>query len=340
MSHGINTSSTSLIVLSLLFTLSILVQACKMSLNKVLLVGANGNLGTVLLEGLVASKSFDISVAKRASSTSTPAYASSTTSVTIPDDMSVEGLVPALKGQDVVIASFPLKDVSQHLRLAEASAKAGVKRFIPADFGSCDAQSEEAKKLLKLYRDKDLVREKCVELAAENPGFSWTSLVCGHFFDFGIRDGLLHFNLDTNEAVILDKGDVPASAATLRRVGEALVAVLKRPDTTKNRLLYVQSFRKTQLEVLASLEKATGATWTREFVDSKAFLEREVNKLSVNFSKHAMEEIVFVLGTLDADWTKRGEAFAMEELGLEDEDLDKVVQEVVDQWKKEKAEQK
>ncbi|RSM10805.1 hypothetical protein CEP52_003352 [Fusarium oligoseptatum] len=296
-----------------------------MSLNKVLLVGANGNLGTVLLEGLVASKSFDISVAKRASSTSTPAYASSTTAVTIPDDMSVEGLVPALKGQDVVIASFPLKDVSQHLRLAEASAKAGVKRFIPADFGSCDAQSEEAKKLLKLYRDKDLVREKCVELAAENPGFSWTSLVCGHFFDFGIRDGLLHFNLDTNEAVILDKGDVPASAATLRRVGEALVAVLKRPETTKNRLLY---------------KKATGATWTREFVDSKAFLEREVNKLSVNFSKHAMEEIVFVLGTLDADWTKRGEAFAMEELGLEDEDLDKVVQEVVDQWKKEKAEQK
>ncbi|KAJ4171121.1 hypothetical protein NW754_007266 [Fusarium falciforme] len=318
MSHGINTSSTFLILLlytfSLLFTLSILVQVSKMSLNKVLLVGANGNLGTVLLEGLVASKSFDISVAKRASSTSTPAYASSTTSVTIPDDITCG--------------------------LAEASAKAGVKRFIPADFGSCDAQSEEAKKLLKLYRDKDLVREKCVELAAENPGFSWTSLVCGHFFDFGIRDGLLHFNLDTNEAVILDKGDVPASAATLRRVAEALVAVLKRPDTTKNRLLYVQSFRKTQLEVLASLEKATGATWTREFVDSKAFLDREVNKLSVNFSKHAMEEIVFVLGTLDADWTKRDEAFAMEELGLEDEDLDKVVQEVVDQWKKEKAEQK
>ncbi|KAF4459872.1 hypothetical protein FALBO_13350 [Fusarium albosuccineum] len=310
-----------------------------MSLKKVLLVGANGNLGTVLLDGLVASKSFDITVAKRASSTSTPAHASSINIITIPDDMSVEGLVPALEGQDVVIASFPLKDVSQHLRLAEASVKAGVKRFIPADFGSCDAQSDEAKRLLKLYRDKDLVREKCVELAKENSGFSWTALVCGHFFDFGIRDGLLHFDLETNSAVILDKGDIPASAATLRRVGEALVAVLKRPDTTKNRLLYVHSFCKTQLEVLASLEKATGATWTKQHVDSKAFLERESNKLALEFSKHAMEEIVFVLGTLDADWTKK-DAFAMKELGLEDEDLDKVVQEVVDQWKKEKQEQK
>ncbi|KAJ4247866.1 hypothetical protein NW762_013076 [Fusarium torreyae] len=311
-----------------------------MSLKKVLLVGANGNLGTVLLEGLVASNSFDISVAKRASSKSTPAHASSVSIVTIPDDLSVDGLIPVLKDQDVVIASFPLQDVNQHLRLAEASAKAGVKRFIPADFGSCDAQSDQAKKLLKLYRDKDLVRAKAIELAGEYSGFSWTSLVCGHFFDFGIRDGLLHTDLETNTATILDKGDVPASASTLHRVAEALVAVLKRPDTTKNRLLYVQSFCKTQLEVVAALEKATGAEWKKEFVDSKAFLEREVNSLSVNFSKHAMEEIVFVLGALDADWPKRGDAFAMKELGLEDEDLDKVIQGVVDQWRKEKEERK
>ncbi|KAF5023179.1 hypothetical protein F66182_4760 [Fusarium sp. NRRL 66182] len=125
-----------------------------MSLKKVLLVGANGTLGTQLLEGLVKADSFDISVARRASSTSTPAHGSI---VTIPDDFSVQGLIPVLSGQDVVIASFPLTDVNQHLRLAEASAKAGVLRFIPADFGSCDAQSDEAKRLLKLYRDKDLV---------------------------------------------------------------------------------------------------------------------------------------------------------------------------------------
>ncbi|KAF4343509.1 hypothetical protein FBEOM_2535 [Fusarium beomiforme] len=308
-----------------------------MSLNKVLLVGANGTLGSVLLEGLVASNAFTVSVAKRASSKSTSAHASSVNIVTIPDDLSIEGLIPILKDQDAVIASFPLTGVvDQHLRLAEASAKAGVKRFIPADFGSCDAQSEQAKKLLKLYRDKDTVRAKAVELAKEYPGFSWTSLVCGHFFDHGIRDGLLHTDLETNTAIILDKGDVPASASTLHRVAEALVAVLKRPDTTKNRLLYVQSFCKTQLEVVAALEKATGTEWKKEFVDSKAFLEREINKLSVGFDFHAMEEIVFVLGALDAEWPKKGDAFAMKELGLEDEDLDQIVQKVVDGWKKEK----
>ncbi|KAJ9427234.1 hypothetical protein QL093DRAFT_2197899 [Fusarium oxysporum] len=286
-----------------------------MSINKVLLVWSPSN-------------SFSVSVAKRASSKSTPAHASSVNIVTIPDDLAIEGLIPILKDQDAVIASFPLTGVvDQHLRLAEASAKAGVKRFIPADFGSCDAQSEQAKKLLKLYRDKDTVRSKAVELAKEYPSFSWTSLVCGHFFDYGILDGLLHTDLETNTAVILDKG-------------RSLVAVLKRPDSTKNRLLYVQSFCKTQLEVVAALEKATGVEWKKEFVDSKAFLEREVNKLAVEYSHHAMEEIVFVLGALDAEWPKRGDAFAMKELGLEDEDLDKVVQKVVDEWKREKEEKK
>lgn len=308
-----------------------------MSLQKVCLVGATGNLGTFLLSELVSSKSFTISVAKRASSKSTTPYDSSVSHITIPDSMSVEDLIPALQGQDVVIASFPLKDVSQHLSLVEASAKAGVKRFVPADFGSCDAGSPEAQRLLKLYRDKDLVRKKCEEIAAVTPDFSWTALVCGHFFDYGIRDGLLHFDLEKSTATILDKGDVPASAATLRRVGEALVAVLKRPDTTRNRLLYIQSFSKTQLEVLASLEKATGKTWTRETVDSKAFIERQERKLAVEYSKETMEEIVFVLGTLDADWTKQ-EGFAMKELGLEDEDLDEVVGRVVEEWKREKGE--
>ncbi|KAK7419459.1 hypothetical protein QQZ08_010829 [Neonectria magnoliae] len=47
-----------------------------MPLKNVCLVGGNGNLGTVFLDGLVASQSFSVSVAKRASSTSSLAHAS------------------------------------------------------------------------------------------------------------------------------------------------------------------------------------------------------------------------------------------------------------------------
>ncbi|KAH7129423.1 hypothetical protein B0J13DRAFT_138016 [Dactylonectria estremocensis] len=300
-----------------------------MALNKVCLVGGNGNLGTVLLDGLVNAGDFTVSVAKRASSKSSPSHASTTTRITIPDDMSVAGLTEALRGQDVVIASFPLADVNQHLRLVEAASLAGVKRFVPADFGSCDAASPNARRLLKLYRDKDLVRQKCEETAAANPSFSWTALVCGHFFDYGVHDGLLHFDLAAKTADILDDGSARASASTLRRVAEATVAALRRPEPTRNRTLYVQSFCVSQPEVLAALERATGGTpWTQRTVDSKAFVEDASRRLEANYTKHAMEEIVFVLGALEADWTKE-EGFAMELLGLEDEDLDQVVAEVV-----------
>ncbi|KAH8670574.1 hypothetical protein BGZ61DRAFT_497717 [Ilyonectria robusta] len=299
-----------------------------MAFTKVCLVGGNGNLGTILLDGLVAAGDFTVTVAKRTSSKSAPAHASSIEQITIPDDMSVAGLADALRGQDVVIASFPLVDVNQHLRLVEAAALAGVKRFVPADFGSCDAASPNARRLLKLYRDKDLVRQKCEEIAAANEAFSWTALVCGHFFDYGVHDGLLHFDLENKTADILDDGSVRASASTLRRVAEGTVAALRRPEPTRNRTLYIQSFCRSQPEVLAALERVTGVTWTRRTIDSKAYIEEASRKLDVEWTKHTMEEIVFVLGALEADWTKE-EGFAMELLGLEDEDLDQVVAEVV-----------
>lgn len=298
-----------------------------MSFKKVCLVGANGTLGSVILDGLVAAGDFDVYILKRKSSASTPAHADALTKIPIADNLPLDDLTEALRNQDVVIAAFPLKDVSQHLRLVEAALRAGVKRVLPADFGSCDAASPQAQRLLKLYRDKDMVREKCEKLAAGNEGFTWTALVCGHFFDYGLRDGLLHFDLKAHTAQILDSGDIKASASTLRRVAEGVVAVLRRPEETSNKTLYIQSFCPTQLEILAALERATGHKWKTQSLDSNAFLEKEKKKLDEG-DHEAVEEIVFVLGTVDADWTTRHN-FAMDLLGLKDESLDDVVAEVL-----------
>ena len=305
-------------------------------IRKVLLVGANGSLGSVILDGLVQARCFDVSVLRRSNSTSsgTPA---GVTSVSVSPELGLDELVAAVSGHDAVIAAFPLKDLGQHLRLVEAASRAGVRRYIPADYGSCDAASPQAQAHLQLYRDKTTVRAKCEELAAQAPSgpFSWTSIICGHFFDYGLRDGLLHFDLDAHKAQILDAGDIKASASTLRRVAESVVAVLQRPDQTRNRAVYVQSFCPTQLEILASLERATGSKWQTQHYDSNAFLERESRRLASG-DQEALEEIVFVLGTVDADWTRR-DGFAMELLGLKEEKLDDVVAAVVAEHAKAKA---
>ena len=182
------------------------------------------------------------------------------------------------------------------------------------------------------------VRERCEELAREfaSQGFSWTALVCGHFFDWGLRENFLHFDLDKREAWLLDGGNLPASTSTLSRVAEAVVAVLRRPEETANKTLFVQSFNPTPRQVLAALEKATGgAKWTVREVESGPFLEEEQKKVDGG-DRHAIEEVVFVLGAMDADWTKKP-GFAMQMLGLKDEDLDQVVKKVVEEREAAKA---
>ncbi|PTB37606.1 uncharacterized protein TrAFT101_005515 [Trichoderma asperellum] len=302
-------------------------------IKKVCLVGANGTLGSVILKGLIQADCFDISVLQRSNSSSSSP--SSIPRILVPPELPVEDVAKALTGQDAVIAAFPLGQGDQHLRLAEAAFQAGVQRFIPADFGSCDASDPEPQKYLPLYRKKTLVREKCEALAVQatqhGSAFSWTTVICGHFFDHGLRDGLLHIDFDTRTAQILDGGATKASTSTLRRIAEATVRVLQRAEQTRNRAVYVQSFNPSQLDVVAALEKAMGEPWHMQHIDSKPYLEDAQKRLKSEEPQavlDAIEDIVFVLGALDADWTKR-DGFAMDLLGLEDENLEDVVQEVV-----------
>lgn len=304
------------------------------------MVGANGTVGSVILKELVQAGCFDVSILRRSNSSSpSPAGVKE---IPISPDLGLEELTKAISGQDAVVAAFPLKDASEHMRLVEAAYRSGVRRYIPADYGSCDAGSAQAQHHLKLYRDKTAVRVKCEELAelaaqdatGANP-FTWTSIICGHFFDFGLRSGLLHFDISAEKAQILDNGDIKASASTLRRVGESVVRVLQRHEVTRNRAVYVQSFCPTQLEILASLERATGTKWHTQHFDSNAYLERESKKLAEG-DHEAVEEIVFVLGTVDADWTRK-DGYAMDLLGLEDENMDKVIADVVAAHKKDQA---
>lgn len=304
-----------------------------MTIKKVTLVGANGTLGCKILDALRAEHSFCLSVLRRKSSSSLSTSPGQDINgrnievLLVGDDMSTDELAKVLRGQDAVIASFPLRDVGEHLRLVEACALAGVRRFIPADFGSCDAESARAQELLKLYRDKSSVRHRAEELAREYEGFSWTTLTCGHFFDWGLKETFLHFDIPKKKADLLDAGNDKASYSTLGRIAEAVVRVLLMEEKTRNRALFVQSFSVTQREVLAVLEKTTGGKWKIEELESGAFIEEQKGWVKSG-NKFAVEELVWALGTVDADWRGR-EGFAMELLTLEDEDLEGVVARVV-----------
>ncbi|MCJ1379236.1 hypothetical protein MMC17_002336 [Xylographa soralifera] len=297
-----------------------------MAIRNVALLGANGTLGPSILHALLVANVFVVTVLSRATSNST--YPDSIHVTTISDDLPNEELVRILRGQDALVIAFAGSNSDLQIRLADAAAQAGVKRLIPADFGSCDSSSPRALDLVPLYRAKQKVRQHLQQLASSS-NLSWTSLVCGHFFDYGLKCGLLQFDVKECKARIFDGGDIRWSTTTLDTIGTAVVRILQKEDETKNRMLYIESFCTTQNEVLRLLENITGQKWQIEHITSEEY----INEVKKEHGGHldnaeATEDLVSVVGIVDANWEGKDD-FANSLLGLEDEDLDQVIRKTI-----------
>ncbi|RMZ66104.1 family transcriptional regulator [Pyrenophora seminiperda CCB06] len=301
-----------------------------MAITSVALIGGTGTLGAPVLKALKASE-FDIFVLNR--HTSKSVYPK-TKVITVPDDLNVDGIAKALRENniDALVITIAGSHVESQKKLIDAAFKAGVKRVMPADFGSCDSADEKTNDILPLMKGKKVVRDYLVSLQDQQREagmgkFTWTSLITGHFFDWGMTCGLLKFDVKARKAYILDGGNIKFSATNLDYIGNAVVRVLEKDDETANKLLYVHGLHVTQLEVLAALEKATGDRFERIDQNSKEELDAARPKMLAGDGE-AREEVVAVWGVVAADW-KDKEGFANQMLGLQEEHLDEVVRRVV-----------
>nr|XP_023908591.1 uncharacterized protein LOC112020264 [Quercus suber]POF15520.1 hypothetical protein CFP56_48715 [Quercus suber] len=299
-------------------------------IQTVALLGADSKLGPAILAALL-SADFKVTVLKRESSTSPSHYPASVAVLRVPDTLDTETLIPLLTGQDAVVVSIKGTQTEVQKRVAAAALGAGVQRFIPADFGSCDSASPRTGQLVPLYLRKREMREYLSELAAAHPdrAFSWTSLVTGHFFDWKLS--FIHLYPREARADVLDAGETRFSLSTLAQIGRATAAVLVNADATRNKMLYVHSFLVSQRQVITAFEQATRQTWAVKTIDAREFEQRERARMThddAEVQAEATEELVWLLGTEDADWTTK-ENFAMRSLGLEEEDLQEQVERVV-----------
>ena len=287
-------------------------------------------MGKPVLEALQKSE-FNVWVINR--QTSKSVYPR-TQILTVPDDLDVDAIAKEFQEKqiDALVIAIAESQVEQQRKLIDAAFKSGVKRVMPADFGSCDSADDKTNEILPLMKGKKGIRDYLVELEKRerdgNRGkLTWTSLINAHFFDWGLGNGLLKFDVRGRKAYLLDGGNIKFSASTLPFIGSAVVKVLEKPQETENKLLYIHSLHVTQEEVLAALEKATGDKFERIEENSEEELKKCRPKM-LDGDHDAREEVVAIWGVVAADWKKR-EAFANELLGLEEEDLDEVVQRVV-----------
>ncbi|MCJ1485900.1 hypothetical protein MMC06_006075 [Schaereria dolodes] len=226
-----------------------------MSIKNVIVIGAGGNLGPAILNALDKDPQFTVSVLSRKTSKST--FPSHIKVHQIDDSYPEDQLLSAFKGQDAIVSTINAA-TNQHV-IIEAAVKAGVKRYIPSEFGG-DTTNAKVVEVVPVFKGKLAVVDSLKK--QESNGLSWTALVTGPFFDWGIKVKFLGFNLAEKTATIFDSGNHQWPATTLPTIGLAICGILKKPEETANKYLFVDSFVTSQNEVLAALEKSTGQKWT------------------------------------------------------------------------------
>ncbi|KAH7389730.1 hypothetical protein DE146DRAFT_665084 [Phaeosphaeria sp. MPI-PUGE-AT-0046c] len=300
-----------------------------MSITNVALIGGTGTLGAPVLKALKGSE-FNVFVLNR--QTSKSVYPR-TQVITVPDDLNVDDVAQALREKDIdaLIITIAGSHVESQKKLIDAAFKGGVKRVMPAEFGSCDSADDKTNEILPLMKGKKDVRDYLTQVQEKDrqgaDRLTWTSLVTGHFFDYGLTCGLLKFDVKGRKAYILDGGNIKFSGSNLDFIGKAVVKILDKPKETANKLLYVHSNYVTQLELLEVLEKATGDKFERINQSSEEELS-VVRPKMLNGDGEAREEVVAVWGVVASDW-KDKETFANTLLGLEEDDLEETIQRVV-----------
>lgn len=302
-----------------------------MDITNVALIGGTGTLGAPVLKALQASE-FNLSVLNR--QTSKSVYPGDRV-ITIPDDLDIDTVANALKQNeiDALIITIAGSHVESQKKLLAAAFKGGVKRVMPAEFGSCDSADDKTNEILPLMKGKKDVRDYLSSLANQTrndaTNLTWTSLVTGHFFDYGLTCGLLKFDVKGRKAYILDGGDIKFSASNLDFIAKAIIRILERPEESANKLLYVHSNHVTQLELLAVLEKATGEKFERIEQSSTKELAMTTPRM-LDGDEEARDEVVAVWGVVASDW-KNKHGFANTLLGLEEDDLEETVARVIAQ---------
>lgn len=274
-------------------------------IKNVAIIGAGGNLGKAVLPAFLEKTNVKITVVSRPESKSTFPSSVNVVRASVDDPASFE---KAFQGQDAVLCLIATSEIPKEGLIVEAAAKAGVKWFVPSEFGH-DTTDPKVVKQLPIFSGKDAVVEK---LRSHESTMGWTGIVTGLFLDWGLVTGFLGYDCKNHAATIWDDGNHEFNVTNITDIAEALVTLLtneKAREKAKNKTVWISSVRTNQNEILATVEKVTGTKWTVKNVDGKTAVEEGREKMAKGEQMGAfavIQSIAFVNGGW-RDWNDRAE---------------------------------
>ncbi|PRP73512.1 hypothetical protein PROFUN_02521 [Planoprotostelium fungivorum] len=189
-----------------------------MSIQKVAIAGASGNIGSPILQQLLAAKDFTVFVLIRKETKKTDYEGVQTLQV---DFQQPASLVEALKSNEI-------QAVVSAIQAALIKTTSSTHQPTP--------ESNSSSSII-IFGKKKLASER-----ATANGLKYVSLYTSAFLDWGLSNGELGIDFRNKKATIFDTGDEKLSATTLAGVGKAVVGVLRNPtrittEPLRNQLL-------------------------------------------------------------------------------------------------------
>lgn len=202
----------------------------------------------------------------------------------------MESLTAALEGIDGLVSTVAGAAIENQTVLIDAAIAAGVKRFIPSEYGSCTTNRKLAgfPVYASMFKIRQYLQEK-----AEAGKLTWTVLACGGFLDF-LLGGPTFLDFATHKVTLFDEGDNRVSSTSLPNVGKAIVGIMKNFDATKNKIVRTSEVIVTQNKLLRIAEGLRpDIKWEISKVQTSAMLKEGLDGVSVgDFSPPVIMKIV------------------------------------------------
>lgn len=185
--------------------------------------------------------------------------------ISVSDTYPVEELIEAFRGKDVIVNAITSLSVLQQHNIIDAAVAAGVKRYVPSEFG-LNNLDPRAQALSPVFKEKGEVQQYLKD--QESTGLTWTSFACGMWLKWSVEHSFLGINYPERKFRVWDDGNGHFSCTTIEDTANAVVAALKKPAETSNQLLRISNFPTTQNQLFAAIEELSGKQFEREYVNT------------------------------------------------------------------------
>ena len=145
------------------------------------------------------------------------------------------------------------------------------------------------------------------------------------------KNNFLGLNYANRTITLADSGEGKFSTSTMANTALALNRSLLSPDLTANQVVYISDFATSQSELVATIEKVSGKSWTRDTIDSATAIKEYQQRIAkADYSVVGkLISLGFVTGRFGG-WFEENEKLWNDEFGLPKASIEDVVRDAVE----------